>query len=318
MSFGLEAAVHPSAKVRKKNIKWEKAKKMKLLYLLLLFPAAHIFIFNYLPMYGVQIAFKDFSAGKGIWASPWNNFQHFKFLFGSPGFLRVFKNTLFISFMRILFGFPAPIILALLINEIGCQKFKKIVQTISYLPYFMSWVVLSGIILEVFSTQRGVVNYFISLFGIAPISFLTSSFYFLPILIGSAIWAGVGWGAVIYLASLSSINPELYESANLDGANRWHRAVYISLPSLYPVITILFILGLSGILDAGFDQVFNLQNPLVYGISDIIDTYVYRTGIVEMRYDYAAAVGLFKNIVGIIAVIGTNFIAKRFTDQGIW
>lgn len=298
--------------------KWAKAKKMKLLYLFLLFPLAHIIIFSYLPMYGIQIAFKDFIAGDGIIASKWNNFAHFKLLFESPGFFEVLKNTLKISGLRILFGYPAPIILALLLNEIMHLRFKKIVQTISYLPHFMSWVVLSGIFLEVFSVQRGIVNYILSLFGIAPVNFLISNTYFVPILIATGLWQGVGWGSVIYLASLASVNPELYESANLDGANRFHKAFYISLPSLIPVITILFILGLSGILDAGFDQIFNMYNPLVLETADIIDTFVYRTGLENMSYDYAAAIGLFKNVVGLLLIVVTNMIVRRFSDYGIW
>lgn len=291
---------------------------MKLLYLFLLFPMAHLFIFNYIPMYGAQIAFKDFIAGRGIWASPWNNFKHFKILFGSPGFFRVLKNTLLISMLRIIFGFPAPIILALLLNELKNVRFKKIVQTITYLPYFMSWVILAGIFIEVFSPQRGIINYILTLVGIKPIQFLSSRVFFRPILITTGIWASVGWSAIIYLASLSSVDPGLYEAASIDGANRLHKALYISLPSMVPFIVILFLLGLAGILDAGFDQIFNLYNPLVYEVSDIIDTYVYRTGFQQMNYDYAAALGLFKNVIGVILVFGSNAIVRRYTEFGVW
>ena len=305
-------------KKQKLNIKWLKAKKMKLLYLFLLFPVAHIFIFNYLPMYGIQIAFKDFVIGEGIFASKWNNFQHFKFIFGSSGFITVLLNTLRITGLRILFGFPAPIILALLLNEITHLRFKKTVQTISYLPHFLSWVVLAGIFLEVFSPQRGIFNYFLSLFGIEPINFLIDNRFFIPIIITTGIWQGVGWGAIIYLASLASINPELYESANLDGANRFQKAIYISVPSLIPVITILWILGLSGILNAGFDQIFNMYSPLVYDTADIIDTYVYRMGLQQLQYDFSTAVGVFKNVAGLLLIIFTNIIARRFTEYAVW
>ena len=269
-------------------------------------------------MYGVVIAFKDFKPVKGILGSEWNNFQHFKDLFSSVGFFRVFKNTIYISLLRLAFGFPAPIILALLLNEIGHVKFKKITQTISYLPVFMSWVVLAGVFFEFLSVQRGPVNYLIKVLGGQPVEFFTDKRLFITMLISTGIWQGVGWGAVIYLASLSSINPELYESAEIDGANRFHKAVHISIPFLTPVITILFILNLGGILNAGFDQIFNMYNPLVMEVSDIIDTYVYRMGLLNAEYDFSAAVGLFKNVVGVIFIIISNSIVARISEYGIW
>lgn len=291
---------------------------MKELYILLIPATVLLFIFAYIPMYGVTIAFKDFNFSQGILGSPWNNFEHFKTLFSAPGFLRVMKNTLWISSLKIIFGFPAPIIFALLLNEIYHIKYKKLIQTVSYLPHFMSWVVLSGIFVELFSPTRGVVNYLIVAFGGESISFLTNKDYFVPILITTGIWQGIGWGSIIYLASLSNVNLELYESADLDGANRLQKALYISVPSLVPVMVILFILGLSGILNAGFDQIFNLYNPLVYEVSDIIDTYIYRAGLTDMRYDYGTAVGLFKNAVAIILILGTNFIARKFSEYALW
>ena len=318
MSTQVKALFHLDKKVYNKNPVWIKIKKMKLLYLFLLLPVLHVFIFSYMPMYGVQIAFKNFRAIDGIWGSKWNDFQHFIYMFQSQGFFRVLKNTVFISLLRTIFGFPAPIILALLLNELKNIKFKKTIQTISYLPTFMSWVVLSGIFIEVFSPERGIVNYILSLLGVSPIIFLSSKIYFLPILVSSAIWAGVGWNAVIYIASLSSIDPGLYESADLDGANRLQKALYISLPSLIPVITIIFLLGLSGILDAGFDQIFNMYNPLVYEVADVIDTYVFRSGLQEFRYDFATAVGLFKNVVGVLLVFGTNLFVRRSSSYGVW
>lgn len=302
-----------------KSKTWLKeARKMWMLYLFLLLPIIHTIIFHYLPMYGVVIAFKNFKPVDGILGSKWNNFRHFRDLFTSTGFFRVFKNTIKISLLRLTFGFPAPIILALLINEIWHVRFKKTVQTISYLPVFMSWVVLAGVFFEFLSVQRGPINYLIKILGGQPIDFFTDKRFFIPMLIFTGVWRGMGWGAVIYLASLSSVNPELYESAELDGANRFHKAIHISLPSLAPVITILFILNLGGILDAGFDQIFNMYNPLVMEVADIIDTYVYRMGLVNAEYDFSAAVGLFKNVVGLILIIITNSLVARISDYGIW
>jgi putative aldouronate transport system permease protein len=310
---------HPEARIRdSKSSQWKQIKKMKQLYFFLIIPAALLIIFSYLPMYGVLIAFKDFRIVDGIMGSQWNNFKHFRNLFNNPGFIRVFRNTINISLLRLLTGFPAPIILALLLNELRLVKFKKIVQTMSYLPYFMSWVVLGGIVSEFFSPQRGPVNYLLTSIGLKPIHFLTSTTYFIPILLITAIWQGVGWGSIIFLASLSTVNLSLYESADIDGANRFQKAFYISIPALIPVMTILFILSLGGILNAGFDQIFNLFNPLVYKVADIIDTYVYRTGLLEMRYDSGAAIGLFKTLIGVILIVATNIIIRRYSEYGIW
>ncbi|MNI53111.1 putative multiple-sugar transport system permease YteP [compost metagenome] len=269
-------------------------------------------------MYGVLIAFKDYSVGKGIWASPWNNFAHFRALWDDFIFLRALRNTLIINGLKLVFGFLAPLLFALLLNEIGKQRFKKLVQSVSYLPHFMSWVIVSGMITEVLSPQRGIINYIVTLFGGDPTNFLADPRYFVSILIISDIWKEIGWGAILYLASIASISPELYEAAEVDGANRYHRMRFITLPSLVPVITILFILRISNILDMGFDQVLNMYNPVVYEVSDILDTYVYRTGLVDFKMDYSAAVGLFKNAIGVALLLGTNAIIRKYNEHGVW
>ncbi|TDL64701.1 sugar ABC transporter permease [Rhodococcus qingshengii] len=303
---------------RKVNATWVQMKKMKTLYFMMLIPMAMLFIFHYIPLYGIIIAFKDFSPGLGIWDSPWNNFEHFKRLFSDFLFLRALENTVVISLLKIIIVFPAPIIFAILLNEINNEKFKKISQSISYLPHFMSWVILSAMVIEVFSPQRGIINYFITLVGGDPINFMSDKASFIPILILTDMWKEIGWGAIIYLASIASIDPQLYEAAEMDGAGRFHKMIHVTLPSIMPMVIILFILRLGSVLNAGFDQILNLYNPLVYEVADIIDTYVFRSGLEQMQFDYATAVGLFKNVVGIVLILTANAIIRRKSDHGIW
>jgi putative aldouronate transport system permease protein len=290
-------------------------------YLMLLPMVLLVLVFSYLPMYGITLAFKKYRIIDGIFGSPWVGLAQFQKLFHTASFWNVMKNTVEISGLRILFGFPAPILFALLLNEVSHRKYQRVVQTISYLPHFMSWVVLSGIIMQLFSIN-GVFNFLIQLFGGEHILFMTSTFWFRPILIITSIWQGVGWSSVIYLASIAGINPQIYEAATIDGANRFQMIRYITLASIYPVISMLFILQVGSILNAGFDQIFNLYNPLVYDVSDILDTYVYRKGFgadgSSADYSFSTAVGLFKNVIGFGLVILTNFVSKKMSDTGIW
>jgi putative aldouronate transport system permease protein len=297
---------------------WISIKRFRSEYLLLVIPTALVIVFCYMPIYGVIIAFKDFKPGLGIWGSPWNNFSNFKELFTDHYFIRAFKNTVVLSLLTIGFGFPAPIIFALLLNEIFYKRFKKIVQSISYLPHFISWVVLAGIITDMLSPQYGMINYVLQTLGIQPIYFLASNEWFRPVLIFSGIWQSVGWGSVIYIASMASIDPGLYESAVIDGAGRFKKVVHITVPSIANIIIILFILTIGGILNSNFDQIFNLYNPIVYDVADVIDTYVYRAGLINARFDYSTAVGLFKNVVGICLIFGTNIIVKKYSEYTIW
>jgi putative aldouronate transport system permease protein len=303
---------------RKANVKWIEMKKMKTLYIMLAIPMVMLFIFHYIPMYGILIAFKNFSPGLGIWDSPWNNFEHFKRLFDDFLFLRALQNTVVISLLKLIIVFPAPIIFAILLNEVKNEKFKKVSQSISYLPHFMSWVILSAMVIEVFSPQRGIINFFITLVGGEPINFMSDKTSFIPILILTDMWKEVGWGAIIYLASIASIDPQLYEAAEMDGAGRFHKMIHVTLPSIMPMVIIMFILRLGSVLNAGFDQILNLYNPLVYEVADIIDTYVYRSGLEQFQFDYATAVGLFKNVVGIILILSANAIIRRKSEHGIW
>lgn len=292
--------------------------KQKTLYLMLLPCVIYLIIFSYAPMYGIVLAFKDFNMLKGIINSPWVGFKHFDALFGDSYFQTVTWNTLKISLMRLLFGFPVPIILALLLNEVRINKFKRTIQTIIYLPHFISWIIIAGILKVFLTTDGGIVNQVIMLFGFEPVPFLTSNTYFIPMLIVSDILKEAGWGTIIYLAALAGVDPEQYEAAMIDGANRWKRLIYITLPGISVAISIMLILSLSGILNAGFDQIFNLYSPLVYETADIIDTYVFRIGLLSGKYSLATALGLFKSIIALILILITNKMAKALGGSGIW
>lgn len=290
------------------------------LTLLLLPTIVYFIIFKYIPITGIVMAFKDFQLGRGIWGSPWAGMKNFELAFSMPTFTRAFQNTLAISLLKIVTGFPAPIILALLLNEVRSMKFKRTVQTISYLPYFLSWVIVAGLFAQMLSPNTGVVNYVLrNTFGVQePVFFLGDNRWFRGTLIITDIWKGVGWGSILYIASISGIDPTMYEAAVCDGANRFHRLLYITLPCLMPTITIMLILRVGNVMVAGFDQVFNMYNPAVYKTGDIIDTFVYRYGIGQMKYSLSAAVGLFQNLIGFILVVVMNFTANRINNGGIW
>lgn len=288
------------------------------LYLMLLLPIIYYFIYHYIPMYGITIAFKKFSIGKGIIGSNWVGFEHFDRLFSSPVFFNVLGNTLIISISKLLFSFPAPIILALMLNEIKNMKFRKLSQTVYYLPHFISWVVLGGIIMDILSPSTGMVNGIIKALGGQPIFFMAKSGYFRTIVVISNIWKEAGWGSIIYLAAMTSINPEIYESAMMDGAGRIRQMWSITIPSITSVIVIVFILNVGKIMSAGFEQIFVLQNNYVLDVAEVIDTYVYKVGLLQLQYSFTTAVGLFKSVVGLILVIITNRIAKMVGEYGVW
>lgn len=288
-------------------------------YYLMLVPIILFYIiFRYGPMYGIIIAFKDFYPLKGFMGSEWVGLKHFKTMFEGLYFLPVLKNTLIISTYKLIFGFPAPIILALIFNEIKSKPFKKVTQTISYLPHFLSWVVVSGLVVEMLSPSRGPINYIIESLGFEPIFFMGDAKYFRSILVASGIWRGIGWGSIIYLAAISNIDPQLYEAAQIDGATRLQRIRFITLPSLAPVVTIMLIFAVGGIIKDNFDQVYNLLNLQVMSVGDVISTYTYEQGLVQMQYSYSTAVSLFKNIVSFSMVFGANAVAKRISEYGIW
>ena len=293
-------------------------KKNKWFYILLIPGIIYFLIFHYMPMYGVIIAFKDFSFRKGIIGSDWVGFKKYITLFNSQYFWKVFKNSLILSLYRLFAGFPVPIVIALILNEVKILKFKKLVQTVIYLPHFVSWVVFAGIVKLLLSPVDGAVNIILTKLGSSPISFLQESKYFRTILVLSGVIKEAGWGTIVYLAAITAIDPQLYEAATIDGANRFQQVIKITLPSIANVIAILLVLNMGGIIRNGFEQVFLLYNPLVYEVADVIETYVYRTGIVEGKYSFTTAVGLFQSVIGMAMVLITNRISRAMGQTTLY
>lgn len=278
----------------------------------------YFFIFHYGPMWGMLIAFKDFYPLRGFFGSPWVGFKHFGDLFSGLYFFPVLRNTLIISFLKLIFGFPAPIILAVMLNEVRHMYFKRTIQTISYLPHFISWVVLAGLVIEILSPSRGPVNWLLQVLGIKPVFFVASKPWFRPVLVLSSIWREIGWQSIIFLAAISNIDPELYDVADIDGAGRLRKIFSITIPAIFPVIVILFIFATGRIINDDFEQILNLLNPLVMEVGDVIMTYTFREGIQKLNYSYASAVGFFKNGVSLLLVLTANSIARRMTGHSVW
>ncbi|WP_051585809.1 ABC transporter permease [Caldanaerobius polysaccharolyticus] len=291
--------------------------KNKYVYIMLLPVLTYFIIFNYVPMYGAIIAFKNFSPAKGILGSPWAGFSHFNAFFHSYYFWRLLRNTILLNVYDIIFGFPAPIILALLLNEVKNQIYKRTVQTISYLPHFISIVVIAGIILE-FTSRDGLINDILAMLGLQRIPFMTMPQWFRTIYVGSGIWQGVGWGSIIYLAALSNIDPQLYEAAKIDGAGRWKQMIHVTLPGILPTIVIMLILRFGAIMSADFQKIILIYNPTIYDTADVISTFVYRQGILMMDYSYSTAVGLFNSVISFILVIVVNKISRMLTENSLW
>jgi putative aldouronate transport system permease protein len=292
-------------------------KANKYLILLALPVVAWYIIFHYIPMYGVIIAFKDFNPMKGITGSQWVGLKHYKEFFGSYYAWRVIRNTLLINFYNLLFGFPAPIILALLLNEVKNQMFKKTVQTVTYLPHFISMVVICGIIMD-FTSLDGLLNDIIVALGGERTPFMLKPEYFRSIYVGTGIWQGVGWGSIIYLAALSGIDTEQYEAATIDGANRWKQFVHITLPGIAPTIVILLIMNIGKMMSEGYEKVILLYNPNTYETADLISSFVYRKGLVDSNYSFSSAVGLFNSVVNMTLLVLANWISRKVNETSLW
>ncbi|MBU2993054.1 ABC transporter permease subunit [Octadecabacter sp. 1_MG-2023] len=288
------------------------------LYVLLLPTLIWLLVFLYKPMYGLQIAFKDYSIFRGVAASPWIGFEHFETLFNSEGFMRALRNTIAISFWSLLIGFPMPIFLALMFNEILHRKFKSTAQTIVYLPHFISSVIIAGIVITAFSPGAGIVNTVMGWFGLDPIYFLTKPEWFRPIFIGTTIWQEAGFQSIVFLAAIAGVSPTLYESAVVDGASRWQMMWKITIPSILPTIIIMLIIRIGNMLEVSFEMIILLYQPSTYETADVVNTFIYRQGLQNGQYDFAAAAGLFNAVVAFVLVIGANTIAKRFSRTSLW
>lgn len=277
-----------------------------------------LIIYKYIPMAGLVIAFKEFNFSKGIFGGEWVGLHYFRFIFTQHrDFYRILTNTFLISLYKLIFSFPFPILIALLLNELRSEGYKKFVQSSIYLPHFVSWVIFGSIIIQLLS-QEGLVNQILKLFGMEPVFFMVESKYFRSIVVATSIWKEAGWNAIIYIAAITGIDKEIYEAAIIDGANRWRRMWNITIPSISSTIVTMLLLNLGRILEVGFEQIYVLYNPTVYDVGDVISTYVYRVGIGNARYSLTTAIGLFQSVVGLILLTISNYACKRLFDQSIW
>ena len=288
------------------------------LHLMLLPAIVLCLIYEYYPMIGIVMAFQDYLPGRGFFGSPWVGWKNFEFIFGVPEIGRILFNTVYIATMKIIAGQIVPITVAILLNEVRIQVFKRTFQTMVYLPHFLSWVLLSGILIDILSPSSGIVNKFLGLFGIEPIYFLGDEDWFPYVLVISDVWKGFGWGTIVFLAAITTINPNLYEAAEIDGAGRWKQTLHVTLPGMMPIIILTWTLDLGSVLNAGFDQVFNLYSPQVYSTGDIIDTYVFRLGLEQMQFSVSTAVGLFKSVVSLFLISLSYYLAYRFANYRIF
>lgn len=276
-----------------------------------------LILFSYLPMYGIIIAFKNFRFRDGILGSSWAGFSHFETLFTDRSFFTAIRNTLAINVLKILFCFPMPVLFALLLSEMRILGVKKSVQTLSYLPHFLTWVIVAGIFGELLATD-GTINRLLAVFGVPPTQFLSKKWFFWPLMVITGVWKEMGWNAIIYIAALSNVNPELYEAADIDGAGRFAKVRYITFPFMLPTIKITLLLSVAGLFNAGFDQIYLFQNALVMDMAEVLDTYIYKYGLSNMMYSYATAAGLFQSLVNFIILITANTICKKATGSGLY
>lgn len=299
---------------------WRQIRHSWQLYLLLLLPFAWLLIFCYYPMYGAQIAFRDFLPGKSITGSEWVGLENFTRFFNSPMFMRLMKNTLWLSFYSLVVGFPIPIILALSLNQLQTGLFKRTVQMVSYAPYFISTVVMVGLLLNFLDMRRGPVNLFLMSLGLDPIQFMGSAELFPSVYVWSGVWQNTGFATIIYLAALTSVDPALHEAAVVDGANRLQRMWHIDIPGITPVIVTVFILNMGQLLNVGFEKTYLMQNQLNLATSEVISTYVYKTGLAGgiANFSYAAAIGLFNSVIGLLLLVSANWTANRMTNKSLF
>ncbi|MFG1732260.1 ABC transporter permease [Paenibacillus sp. 843] len=290
----------------------------KWLYLLLLPGLLYFLVFKYVPMWGVMLAFQNYQPFTGFLKSEWVGFEHFRLFFNNPEFLMLLRNTLLLSFYNLIFFFPAPIILALLLNEVRLSFFKRTIQTMIYVPHFISMVIVASLTYVFLTTEGGTVNELLFQYTGNKIQFLSDPSWFRPVIILQTIWKECGWGTIIFLAALAAVDVEQYEAATIDGANRWRQIWHITLPAIRSTIVILLILRMGSVLDNGFEQIYLMLNPLNRSVGEVFDTYVYAMGITQGAFSYSTAVGLFKSVVGVTLVLGTNWLAKKFGESGLY
>jgi putative aldouronate transport system permease protein len=316
------------ARVRKPGIKGHYFQRTWMVYLMLLLPLAFFLVFRYVPMTNIIIAFKDYNIFRGVWASPWaqnpvnsGNTSIFKWFiqaFTNRDFYIVLRNTLVLNILDLFFGFPMPIILAVLLNELPFRAYKKITQTVIYLPHFLSWIIISGIAVQLFAPLGGIINMALGKIGMGPIDFLMEKNLWVGTYVGLGIWKEMGWGTIIYLAAITGISPELYEAAEVDGAGRWGKIWHITLPGIRPTIVVLLIMNLGRILGIEFDRPYTLANSTVMDVADVISTFVYRVGIRSNQLSYSAAIGLFQSVVCVLFLVVSNTVARRSGERGVW
>ncbi|MCR8635519.1 ABC transporter permease subunit [Paenibacillus sp. N5-1-1-5] len=316
-SAALQSSVTLDKKMKRRTL-FSDLRRDKYLYMLVLPGVLFFILFKYVPMWGIIIAFQEYSPYAGVWNSDWVGLEHFIRFFSNPDFLLIFRNTMVISLLNLVFFFPLPIILSLLLNEVNNQFFKSILQSIVYLPHFLSWVIIVGISFLLLSQSSGVVNMMMVSLGFPKYDFLTNTDTFWGMLVAQNIWKETGWGTIIILAAITAVDPQLYEAAKMDGANRWLQAWHVTLPGIRSVILVLLILRLGHIMDVGFEQVFLMNNGAVAQYADVFETYVYRNGIQSGQFSYSTAVGLFKSVVGLVLVVLANKLAKRIGEEGVY
>lgn len=311
-------AIEISVPMRKRPYFWGQIRRNKWLYGMLAPGVLYFLLFKYAPMWGLLLAFKDYQPFLGFFGSQWVGMKHFERLFHDPAFWMLLRNTLVLAGYNILFFFPAPILLSLMINEVRREKLKRAIQTVIYIPHFVSWVVVVGIAYTFFTIDGGLVNEAIMAMGGDKINFLASAGWFRTMVILEVIWKETGWGTIIFLAALAGVDPQIYEAAKMDGAGRLRQLWHVTLPAIRSTIIILFILRLGSFLDTGFEQIFLMLNPINREVGEVFDTYVYTAGITQGQFSFSTAVGLFKSLVGFVLVIGSNWLAKRFGEEGVY
>ncbi len=307
-------AIRASLKRARRNY----VRKHYLLYIMLIIPLVYYAVFHYIPMGGIVIAFKDYSIFRGIWASPWSGWENFQKLFDIVEFPRAIRNTLMLNLLNLFIGFPAPIILALMLNEINNRIFKKITQTILYLPHFLSWVVIGGLVTTLFVTREGLINTALRAIGLQEVPWLTDNAWWVVMYVLVSVWQSIGWGAIIYLSAISGISEDIYEAARIDGCSRFRMMVYITLPSIRSTIVVMLILRIGGMMSIGFEQPQMLKNSMVNDVGDVISTFVYRYGLQNGKYSISTAAGLFQSLINFALVLGANTVSNKISDEGIW